>query len=321
MSPLALPILSKRSIGLMAAAALLCGGMFVVRRHLPFYSWLRSAGPVALLLTGRSDGCELASVLKLTERQAAQSRTAKQISGASRLLETDASGFEHWDTPRGRFWIPPENGIEPLAFMLSLEQNGFYDGKTARIGQGDIVLDCGAHVGVFTRKALAAGAQLVVAVEPAPANLTCLRRTFADEIAKGRVIVHGEGVWDQTAVLPMHFDRKDSMRSSIVLPPAGPVSEIDIHLTTIDSLASRLKLARVDYLKVHVEGAEMKAIAGARQTIRSHKPRIAVSPFHLKDDQRDIPAFIRSVRADYSMECGPCIKEYDQLRPEMLFFQ
>jgi hypothetical protein len=35
---------------------------------------------------------------------------------------------------------------------------------------GDVILDCGANVGVFTRTALNRPASLVVTVEPAPAT-------------------------------------------------------------------------------------------------------------------------------------------------------
>ena len=65
------------------------------------------------------------------------------------------------------------------------------------IRRGDIVLDAGANVGVFTRKALWAGASKVIAIEPAPENLECLRRNFAAEIADGRVVVYPKGVWDK----------------------------------------------------------------------------------------------------------------------------
>ena len=58
---------------------------------------------------------------------------------------------------------------------------------------GDVVLDCGANIGVFVRESLDAGAKTVVAIEPAPENIECLRRNFKDEIAAGRVIVYPEG--------------------------------------------------------------------------------------------------------------------------------
>ena len=314
-------MLKKKFVWIVASSVVLCGVLFAFRRHLPFYSSIRRVGPVALVLTGRSDGCTLTSAMNVTERQDAQARASRQIADSSRRVEVDSDGFELWDTPKGRFWTPPGNGKDPLAFALSLEQSGFFDGTTAGLRRGDMVLDCGAHLGVFTRKALAAGAKLVVAIEPVPVNLRCLRRTFADEVANGRVVIHDEGVWDRAQVLPIHFDHTDSMRSSLVFLPPGSGSDININLNTIDAIVSQFNLARVDYLKVHVEGAEMKAIIGARQTISSHKPRIAVTPFHMKEDQRDIPTFIRSIRGDYSMECGPCTKEYNQLRPEMLFFQ
>jgi FkbM family methyltransferase len=70
---------------------------------------------------------------------------------------------------------------------------------------GDIVIDCGAHVGVFTHTALARGASQVVAVEPEPSNLECLRRNFATEIATGRVIVVGVGVWDSPGILRLNI--------------------------------------------------------------------------------------------------------------------
>ena len=60
------------------------------------------------------------------------------------------------------------------------------------------MLDGGANVGVYTRKALDAGAKQVVAIEPGPENIACLRKTFGQEISEGRVIVYPKGVWTRT---------------------------------------------------------------------------------------------------------------------------
>src|SRR5262252_2026765 len=70
-----------------------------------------------------------------------------------------------------------------------------------RIHAGDVVLDAGANVGVFVRKALWAGASKVIAIEPAPENLECLRRTFAHEVARGQVVIYPKGVWGRPDVL------------------------------------------------------------------------------------------------------------------------
>jgi FkbM family methyltransferase len=87
-----------------------------------------------------------------------------------------------------------------------------------RVRQGDIVLDAGANVGVFTRKALWAGAAKVIAIEPGPENLECLRRNFAAEIADGRVVLYPKGIWDKDDVLKLSIDPVSPARDSFVRP-------------------------------------------------------------------------------------------------------
>ena len=86
-----------------------------------------------------------------------------------RIVETDPAGFVHWDTPTGRWWIPRKN--EAALFWDLAEQSADIYGHDLR--SGDIVLD--------------AGAKLVIAIEPAPENLECLRRNFKSEIAAGNM--------------------------------------------------------------------------------------------------------------------------------------
>ena len=68
-----------------------------------------------------------------------------------------------------------------------------YDSGENGVSAGDTVIDCGAHIGAFTRYALNNGAHRVVAIEPNPVNIACLRRkrNFANEIENGSVTVVG----------------------------------------------------------------------------------------------------------------------------------
>ena len=85
------------------------------------------------------------------------------------------------------------------------------------VRKGDIVLDCGANLGTFTRTALDRGAKTVVAIEPAPENLECIRRSFKDEIASGRVILYPKGVWDKDDVLTLHIHHDNSAADSFLI--------------------------------------------------------------------------------------------------------
>ena len=61
------------------------------------------------------------------------------------------------------------------------------------VQKGDVVLDVGANIGAYTREALDEGASVVIAIEPGPENVACLRRNFKREIEEKRVILHHAG--------------------------------------------------------------------------------------------------------------------------------
>ena len=154
----------------------------------------------------------------------------------SRLIERDASGIELWQTPSGRFWIP--SGSETVLPILLAEQaSRVYEWPgRVEIKNGDTVFDCGAHIGVFTRKALSDGASLVVAIEPSPLNLECLRRNVAKEIAEGRVVVIPEGLWDRPDLLSFFTNPENSAGDSFLIRSPRSSDTVQVRVTTLDTI-------------------------------------------------------------------------------------
>ncbi|MGH9631402.1 MAG: FkbM family methyltransferase, partial [Bryobacteraceae bacterium] len=234
----------------------------------------------ALALAGRSPNCPFSQAVKSHANLQDQIDTKDRILAASKLIETDEQGFEHWQTPRGRYWIPGESRYS-LHFNLAEMERRIYGTGPQAVQPGDIVLDCGANVGTFTRQALNDGAELVVAIEPAPENLECLRRAFAPEIASGRVLVYPKGVWHKDDFLPMYIHPENSPADSFLMHNEhSELSAKKIPLTTIDKLVAELQLPRVDYIKMDIEGAEPNALEGARQTLSKYHPRVSVAVYH-----------------------------------------
>ncbi|MGD0199856.1 MAG: FkbM family methyltransferase [Bryobacteraceae bacterium] len=238
-----------------------------------------------------------------------------------RLVERDASGYYLWETPRGRFWMPKSDDFL-LPDLLAEQQRGIYRYEAARVLAGDVVLDCGAHVGLFTREALSQGAGLVIAIEPAPDNIECLRRNFAAEIAAGKVIVYPKGVWDRDATLVLHEVDGNSARDTFVMDRGISTRPVPVPLVPIDELVSELGLQRVSFIKMDIEGAERKAVLGARDTLRRYKPRLALCAYHVRGDPEAISAEVLSIVPSYRRTCGSCFKSPSRLRmvPEVLFF-
>jgi FkbM family methyltransferase len=215
-------------------------------------------------------------------------------------------------TSAGKFWIPASD-LWALTAELAEQQTGVHGNE---IHPGDIVLDCGANVGVYTRAALDQGAKVVVAIDLAARPLACLRRTFEHEIQEGRVIVYPKGVWDRDTTLRMSVNTATTDNSvALNRGEEGP----EVPLTTIDRLVSELKLPRVDFIEMDIEGAESHALQGAAHTIAVYKPRLAISMEHKQSDPEEIPALIQRLNSQYQMRCGICGYTTGRLQPEEIF--
>ena len=284
------------------------------------YSYIAPFRLFTFVVAGRSPLCPLADAVKAEENLRRQVDYKDQILNASKLLEQDPNGYELWDTPKGRYWIPAGSRYV-LPFNLAEQQRKIYGTGDFGPHAGDITLDCGANVGVTIHEELAAGASKVVAIEPAPENLECLRRNYPNEIAAGRVIIVPKGVWDKEDFLTLRVDPKNSAADSFVIKREGAVDLEKVPLTTIDKLVAELKLERVDYIKLDIEGAEPKALSGAKATLAKYKPRISIAAYHEPDHPKVIPEIIRAARADYQMRCGPCAETDFSIRPDVLYFK
>lgn len=269
---------------------------------------------------GRGPQCPMTNALQAHRNAALQIQYKDEILAASRLLEKDPAGFHLWETPMGRWWIP--NGDDwMLPFNLAEQKRRIYGTGPQDVQRGDIVLDCGANVGVYTRLALDAGAKIVVAIEPGPENVESLRRNFAQEIAAGRVILVPKGVWDKDDVLTLKVDPKNTAANTFVMDLKDAQAGVQVPLTTIDKLVAELDLERVDYIKMDIEGAEQRALRGAAATIARFHPRLALSAYHVPDDPVKIPELVRQAWDGYKMECGPCAEANGHIRPDVLYFR
>ncbi len=273
----------------------------------------------ALVVIGRSPACPIGKALSSAENLRRQIELKDRILAASRRLERD-EGFELWDTPRGRFWIPAGSHYV-LPFNLAEQERRIYSLGEIAIRPGDTVLDCGANVGVYTRTALAEGAAMVVAIEPARENIECLRRNFAAEIAQGRVIVYPKGVWDKDDLLTLHVDPDNSAADSFLIERPGSHGVEKVPLTTIDKLVAELSLERVDFIKMDIEGAEVRALEGGRATLERFHPRMAISAYHDRRHPVAVPRAVRAAWSGYRAECGPCAEAGWSVRPDILLFR
>jgi FkbM family methyltransferase len=188
-----------------------------------------------------------------------------------------------------------------------LNEYQVYEHDAVHVTAGDVVIDVGGHLGMFTLEALAKGAGEVVVFEPEPTNVDCLKKTFQTQIAEGRVVLVDAAAWEEQGTLKFSTGSEDAGSGSA----RGQVSdggEIVVRADTIDAVVERLGLSRVDFIKMDIEGAERHALAGARRTIEKFGPKMALCVYHREDDPEVLPAVVTSERADYTIEAGEGVR-------------
>jgi len=148
--------------------------------------------------------------------------------------------------------------------------------------------------------------------------LECLRRNFAAEIADGRVVLYPKGIWDKDDVLKLQVDPADSARDTFVRPIEG-AQFIEAPLTTVDKLVIELRLPKVDFIKMDIEGAEQKAVIGAKNTIARFRPRMALCIYHVRGDETMVPKLVHDAVPDYRV-AKTCLCLEDRVQPEVAFF-
>lgn len=228
---------------------------------------------------------------------------------------------ELYRTPLGDMWASATSR-ESMAFIVKgMTVLAEYEIEVIQVQPGDIVIDCGAHVGLYTKLALSRGAALVVAVEPDPENYWCFRENLRDEIKEGRVQVVQAGVWNERDALTFyHSTGNPGAHGFFNRTGAGTAIEYEsVPVLPLDDLVAELGLDRVDWIKMDIEGAERQALAGATGVLRRFKPRMAICTFHRDDDAAILPPIVLAANSSYSLSAKR-IAAGGTIRPKVLFF-
>jgi len=182
------------------------------------------------------------------------------------------------------------NGIV-AAFML--EQYAYQD--TIAVQTDDVVIDCGGCWGDTALYFAAKGAKEVYVFEFVESNLEIMKTNIGlNEKYADTIKIVQNPVWNESGVPLSYIDNGPGSR-------VGEYDEYEhkIETLSIDDLVKLKNIARVDFIKMDIEGAEIPALKGAAETIKKFKPKLAISAYHKADDLVAIPKLIRSIRDDY----------------------
>ncbi len=244
--------------------------------HVSWPSLLRLSVPVGMPLPGRL------AHLRLVHKESEGSGTC---------------GVQ-WQTPYGPFWARADDGWLLRQEMSEQYIQRVYEREPIVVRTGDIVLDAGANLGMFTRWALMRGARQVVAFEPEPTNIACFKRTFEAELKSGRVVLMEAALWESSGVLNFAEPAPGNSGGGSAAH-GGSNGTVSVPAITLDETVDRLRLSRVDFIKMDIEGAERRALSGAGNLLLKFRPRMAISTEHGAGEETAILNVVLAANPSY----------------------
>jgi FkbM family methyltransferase len=193
-----------------------------------------------------------------------------------------------------------------------------------RVRSGQLVLDVGGHYGEYAvlLAALVGSDGRVVSFEPDAAARPVLKANLALNGFSDRVTVEGLAAFDSSESREL-FARQGNAQSSLArsgLGGAATEKDVERYLISTIPLDKYLQdsgLSAPNYIKLDIEGAEIHALRGAKNILRSNTTIVcelhpyAWSEFAVTFDDllrlvRDSGRTVRYLDEDRRIEDGPC---------------
>lgn len=96
--------------------------------------------------------------------------------------------------------------------------------------------------------------------------------------------------------------------------PANSLSSVEA--ISLDEFVAENNIKSIDFIKLDVEGSEPMVLEGAKKTILSHRPQLAISIYHKKEHLFEIPLYLRDFLEDYIFRLG----SYHPTHGEKIFY-
>lgn len=109
------------------------------------------------------------------------------------------------------------------------------------------------------------------------------------------VNLYNAGVWDDNGTMPYGKEPLGPKESFSLLK-----TEV-VDYTDLIKLDDLLKEKKVSMIKMDIEGAEYKALKGAKDTILKNKPKMAICLYHKLQDFWEIPTYIKTLIPEYKI--------------------
>ena len=172
--------------------------------------------------------------------------------------------------------------------------NQYFPKDIISFGDQEIVVDCGAFTGDTVSSFLKysrLGYERYIAFEPSEKNSRVLMNAYPE------VTTIKKAVWECETT--MSFSEADGASSINILDSdEDNQNDLMVECVRIDDCE---ECRGATFIKMDLEGAEQKALAGASNTISQFKPVLAICIYHSAEDMVEIPLMLHEMYPFYRL--------------------
>ena len=179
--------------------------------------------------------------------------------------------------------------------------------KELNLGENEVIIDCGAYDGDTIDQFLkhCPKYKQIIAFEPNSEAFHKLKQKHGDN---PKIVLHNVGVYDKNGEVP--FDVSDYGDSSVMDDKENNFPST-VQVIAIDDL----HLEKVTFIKMDVEGSELNALKGAKETIIRDHPKLAICIYHTLEDMICIAEYIHTLVPEYKLY----VRQYDFIAETVLY--
>lgn len=169
------------------------------------------------------------------------------------------------------------------------------------LSQNENFIDCGTYTGTSINEFLQATNEKfssIIGFELDKDNFLQAEKflgTLKQEL-QIKIKVFNYGVWNQNELMMYGKGAENEPSGGISLfKTQNPVEGRVVRLEDIAECRS------ASFIKMDIEGAELKALIGAKRILKENKPKLAICVYHCLNDLWEVPIFIRKISKDYKI--------------------
>jgi len=187
-------------------------------------------------------------------------------------------------------------GARALLDKLIIHNQYFY--KDCKIEKNDFVIDAGGCWGdtslIFSSKIGKKGK--VFTFEFFDDNLNILKENFSynKELADNIVLTEQPLYNKSNEILYL-----DHACADITTLTENKNKSKQYKSICIDDFVENNNIEKINFIKMDIEGYELRALQGATRTLKKHKPKLSIAAYHKYDDYYEIPKFLKNLNIGY----------------------